>query len=206
MMNSNKPSQQGGGQGRRPRRETKGAEISEFDQRVIEVSRVTRVMAGGKRMRFRACVVVGNHKGRIGFGLGKGADFALAVSKAVTRAKKNILDLPLVDTTIPHQTKVKFKAAKLLLKPAPEGTGIMAGGAVRQALEVSGIGNIATKVFGSKNKVNNIQALFEAFKLMMHTANIKKDLLEERESQKAKKKEKESIHIVSEEKNDEKNS
>ncbi len=205
MTNGNKSSSQQG-RGRGPRRDTRGAEVSEFDQRVIEVSRVTRVMAGGKSMRFRACVVVGNHKGRIGYGLGKGADFALAVSKAVTRAKKNILDLPITDTTIPHQTKVKFKAAQLLLKPAPEGTGIMAGGAVRQALEVSGIGNIATKVFGSKNKVNNIQALFTAFELMINTARVKKDLLEKREFHKAKKKEKELIHVVSEEKIDEKNS
>lgn len=196
MNTGNKSSQQG----RKPRKDMRGgAEAAEFDQRVIDVSRVTRVMAGGKRMRFRACVVIGNHKGKIGYGLGKGADFALAVSKAVTRAKKNIIELPIVDNTIPHVTKVKFKAAQLLLKPAPEGTGIMAGGAVRQALEVSGIGNIATKVFGSKNKINNIQALFEAFENMVQSAYVKKDLLEAREARKNTRKEKEQLNIIEQE-------
>lgn len=166
-------------EGKRQRKESH-SEAPEFDQRIIEVSRVTRVMAGGKRMRFRACVVVGDRKGRIGFGLGKGADVALAVNKAVTRAKKNLIHLPLFDNTIPHAVRVKVKAARLLLKPAPEGTGIMAGGAIRSSLEVSGVGNIVAKVFGSKNKVNNVRALFAAFETLSDSASLKKNLLEKR--------------------------
>lgn len=136
---------------------------SDIEQRTIDLARVTRVMAGGKRMRFRACVVVGNKKGGIGYGMGKGADVSLAISKATTRAKRDMITVPATNDTIPHEIRVKFKAARLLLKPAPKGTGIVAGGAVRQALEVSGIGNIVAKIYGTKNKVNNIKALFAAF-------------------------------------------
>lgn len=135
----------------------------DVDQRTIEVARVTRVMAGGKRMRFRACVVVGNRHGGIGYGLGKGADVSLAIAKAITRARRDIVQVPLEGETIPHECRMKFKAARLILKPAPSGTGIVAGGAVREALEVSGIHNIVAKVYGSKNKINNIKALFAAF-------------------------------------------
>ncbi len=150
---------------RKPRREQRGpAEEKEFDQRIIDLARVTRVMAGGKRMRFRACVVLGDHKGRLGFGLGKGADVALAVQKAATRARRDLVVVPIENDTIPHELRMKYKAARLLLKPAPKGTGIMAGGAVRLALELSGIGNIVVKVYGSKNKINNIAALFAALK------------------------------------------
>lgn len=144
--------------GRAPRQEDR-----EFDQRTIDISRVTRVMAGGKRMRFRACLVIGDHKGRIGFGVGKGADVSLAINKAVARAKKNMITIPIVQGTIPHEVKKKYKAARLLLKPAPKGTGVMAGGAVRSALEISGLDNVVAKVYGSKNKINNIKALFNAF-------------------------------------------
>lgn len=136
---------------------------SDVEQRTIDLARVTRVMAGGKRMRFRACVVVGNKKGGIGYGMGKGADVSLAISKATTRAKRDMMTVPIAHDTIPHEMRIKFKAARLLLKPAPKGTGIVAGGAVRQALEVSGIGNIVVKMYGTKNKVNNIKALFAAF-------------------------------------------
>ncbi len=135
----------------------------DIDQRTIEVARVTRVMAGGKRMRFRACVVIGNKHGGIGYGVGKGADVSLAISKATTRARRDIIPSPIVGETIPHELRVKFKAARIILKPAPSGTGIVAGGAVREALEISGIHNIVAKVYGSKNKINNIKALFVAF-------------------------------------------
>ncbi len=143
--------------GRGPRQEER-----EFDQRTIDIARVTRVMAGGKRMRFRACLVIGDHKGRVGFGVGKGADVSLAINKAVARAKKNMITIPIVQGTIPHEIKKKYKAARLLLKPAPKGTGVMAGGAVRSALEISGLDNIVAKVYGSKNKINNVKALFSA--------------------------------------------
>lgn len=145
---------------------------SDVEQRTIDLARVTRVMAGGKRMRFRACVVVGNKKGGIGYGLGKGADVSLAISKATTRARRDMVTAPVIDDTIPHEIRIKFKAARLLLKPAPKGTGIVAGGAVRQALEVSGISNIVAKMYGTKNKINNIKALFAAFEQL--TGSMKK--------------------------------
>ncbi|MBI4250146.1 30S ribosomal protein S5 [Candidatus Uhrbacteria bacterium] len=149
---------------RKPRRESRAAVEREFEQRIIDIARVARVMAGGKRMRFRACVVIGDRRGLIGYGSGKGADVTLAVTKAVNHAKKNMRKLPIVgDGTIAHTIPIKFKAARLLLKPAPKGTGIVAGGAVRAALEISGINDIVAKIYGSKNKLNNIKALFSAF-------------------------------------------
>lgn len=134
----------------------------EFDQKIIDLARVTRVMAGGKRMRFRACVVVGNRKGRIGFAVAKGADVTLAINKAVTKAKKNLFSITIYRGTIPHVVRAKYKAAEVLLKPAPSGAGIKAGGAVREVLEVSGIPNIVSKILGSNNKINNIKAAFMA--------------------------------------------
>lgn len=149
---------------RRPRRESRGSADREFEQRIIDIARVARVMAGGKRMRFRACVVIGDRRGLIGYGLGKGADVTLAVTKAVNRAKKDMRKIPIVgEGTIAHVVPIKFKAARLLLKPAPKGTGIVAGGAVRAALEISGINDVVAKIYGSKNKLNNIKALFAGF-------------------------------------------
>ncbi|MBI4272706.1 30S ribosomal protein S5 [Candidatus Uhrbacteria bacterium] len=151
---------------KRPRRDrgSKSSMESEFEQRIIDITRVARVMAGGKRMRFRACVVIGDMKGKVGYGIGKGADVTLAVTKAVNKAKRDLLQLSKRDdATIVHEVRTKYKAARLLLKPAPKGTGIVAGGAVRSALEVSGIGNVVAKIYGSKNKINNIKALFVGF-------------------------------------------
>lgn len=156
--------QRGPRRGRERARST--PEEKEFDQRIIDLARVTRVMAGGKRMRFRACVVVGDGKGRLGYGLGKGADVTMAVQKAANRARRDVVAVPIVRETIPHELHVKVKAARLLLKPAPKGTGVVAGGAIRQALELSGIGNIVAKVYGSKNKINNVRALFAALKML----------------------------------------
>jgi small subunit ribosomal protein S5 len=130
----------------------------EFDQKVIDIARVTRVMAGGKRMRFRACLAIGDKKGRVGMGVAKGQDVTLAIQKAFTKAKKNIITVPMINGTIPHQVDVKFKAAKLKIKPAKEGSGIKAGGAVRNIFELAGIGNITGKIMGSNNKINNVKA------------------------------------------------
>ncbi len=153
---------------RRPKRNGQSGERqqSEFDQKVVEVSRVTRVVAGGKRMRFRALVVIGDRKGRVGMGLRKGRDVAESVTKAVNQAKKNILIIPLVDGTIPHEIKVKYKASILVMRPAKPGTGVIAGGAVRQVAEMAGIKNMMSKMFGSSNKVNNIKAVFAGFRAM----------------------------------------
>lgn len=136
----------------------------EFEQRVLDVARVTRVMAGGKRMRFRACVAVGNKKGKIAVGLDKGADVTMAVSKAVNEAKKNMLEVPLTRETIPHEVCVKFGAAKVLLKPAGKGRGVIAGGVVRIILELAGVRNVTSKILGSNNKVNNARCVIKALK------------------------------------------
>lgn len=135
----------------------------EFEQKMIDIARVTRVMAGGKRMRFRACVAIGNKKGRVAIGLAKGADVTMAVTKAVNKAKKNFIDIPIVNETIPHEIYQKLGAAKILFKPAKKGRGIIAGGAVRILLELSGIKNITSKILGTGNKVNNVKCAIEAF-------------------------------------------
>jgi len=137
-------------------------EAPEFEQKIIDLARVTRVMAGGKRMKFRACVAIGDKKGSIGFGLAKGADVTLAVNKAVNRAKKVMIRIPMINETIPHAVYVKYKAAKVFLKPAHKGTGLKTGGAVRMVLELSGLPNVVGKIHGANNKVNNVKALFKA--------------------------------------------
>lgn len=151
----------GGSSERRPMRRKQVREQDEFDQRLIDLARVTRVMAGGKRMRFRACMVVGDRKGHVGWGLAKGADVSMAMQKAVTQAKKNIITVSIVKGTIPHDVHVKFKAARLLLKPAKQGRGLIAGGVVRTVLDLAGVQNIISKTFGSGNKINNVAAVFK---------------------------------------------
>lgn len=136
----------------------------EFEQKMIDIARVTRVMAGGKRMRFRACVAIGNKKGRVAIGLAKGADVTMAITKAVNKAKKDFIDIPIVNETIPHEVYQKFGAAKILFKPARKGRGIIAGGAVRILLELSGIKNVTSKILGTGNKVNNVKCTIEALK------------------------------------------
>lgn len=136
----------------------------EFEQRLVELKRVTRVVAGGKRLRFRACVVIGNKKGKVGYGLAKGNDVTLALEKATRLAKKNLIEVPIVNGTIPHEIEVKFKAAKVFLRPAQKGRGIKAGGVVRVILELAGVENATGKILGSKNKVNNVKAMFIALK------------------------------------------
>lgn len=151
--------------GRRMRNKDRGEDkIEEFEQRVIDIARVTRVMAGGKRMRFRACVAIGNKKGRVAVGLSKGADVTIAVTKAVNKAKKNFIEVAIVNDTIPHQVYQKLGASKILFKPARRGRGIIAGGAVRVILELCGIKNITSKILGTDNKVNNVRCTLEALK------------------------------------------
>ncbi len=146
--------------------------VREFDQKVVEVKRVTRVTGGGKRMRFRALIVIGDHKGRVGIGLRKGVDVAEAVNKAVNEAKKNMITLPLVNDTIPHEIKLKYKSSLIIMLPARPGTGVIAGGAVRSVLDMAGVKNVISKMLGSNNKVNNVRATFEAFKQMRSKETI----------------------------------
>ncbi len=138
----------------------------ELEQRVVEIRRVTRVTAGGKQLSFRACVVIGDKKGKVGMGVAKGADVAIAIEKAVRKAKKNLVEVPLIKGTIPHQITEKFKASKVLLKPAPKGKGIIAGGPVRVVLELAGFEDVVSKMLGSNNKINNIIATINALKKM----------------------------------------
>ncbi|MDO8669136.1 MAG: 30S ribosomal protein S5 [Candidatus Buchananbacteria bacterium] len=137
-------------------------EQPEFEQQIVDLARVTRVMAGGKRMRFRACVVIGDKKGRVGVGLAKGKDVSLAVSKAVAKAEKNLIKVDVSSGTIAHEIYVKVGAAKVFLKPAPEGTGIISGGAVRIVLELAGVKNVVSKIMGTNSKVNNVDATIKA--------------------------------------------
>lgn len=136
----------------------------EFQTKVVEIKRVTRVVAGGKRMRFRALVVSGDRKGRVGIGVKKGRDVAEAVAKATNEAKKNLVFVAVVNGTIPYVVKEKYKAARILLKPAPPGSGIIAGGPVRAVIDLVGIKNISSKMLGSSNKLSNVRATYEALK------------------------------------------
>jgi small subunit ribosomal protein S5 len=147
------------------RKQRPGKEKSEFDQKVLDVARVTRVVAGGRRFSFRATVALGNRKGKIGVGIAKGPDVSQAVEKAVADGRKNIIIIPLKDGTIPHQVSAKYAAARVLLKPASTGRGLVAGGAVRIICELAGIENISSKILSkSTNKLNNARATLEALK------------------------------------------
>jgi len=146
---------------------------SEFDQKIIDLARVTRVMAGGKRMRFRACVAIGNKKGRVGLGLAKGADVTLAITKAVNQAKKKMIDVPLANGTIPHEIKYKFGAGLILLKPGKQGQGIICGGVVRMISELAGIHNISGKIMGTNNNVTNAKCVMLALE-NLKTPKVKK--------------------------------
>ena len=136
----------------------------EFDQRILDIARVTRVMAGGKRMNFRACVAIGDRKGSVGVGVGKGADVTMAVNKAVNRAKKDMVKVPTAKETIPHAITQKMGAALVMLKPAKTGRGVIAGGVTRVILELAGIKNITSKALGSNNKINNARCTIEALR------------------------------------------
>lgn len=141
-----------------------GLEIEEkqYDERVLSVDRVARVVKGGRRFRFRALVVVGDHKGKVGVGTAKGADVTTAITKAVEVAKKHVVKLNLYKGTLPHETIAKVGGANILIKPASQGTGLIAGGVVRTVLEVSGISNALSKSLGSSNKTNTAYAVVEA--------------------------------------------
>lgn len=144
-------------------------EPKEFEENVIQIDRVTKVVKGGRRLRFRATVVVGNRKGKIGIGIGKSHEVTGAIQKAIAKAKKDMITVILDGSTIPHDIKLKFKAAKILLLPASEGTGIIAGGTIRKVLELAGVKDILSKSFGTTNKVNNTKATFEALKRLKNT-------------------------------------
>jgi len=137
-------------------------EKPEFEQKMVDLARVTRVTKGGKQMNFRALMVIGDKKGKVGYGVAKGKDVTLAISKAVEQAKKKLEKITLHNGTIPHRIEEKYKAARILLKPAPLGTGVKAGGPMRIVLDLAGVENIVGKMMGSKNKINNVKCTYNA--------------------------------------------
>jgi small subunit ribosomal protein S5 len=168
------PPQRGGNQGgprRRGPRQDFPAEEKQFDERTLHIDRVARVVKGGRRFRFRALVVLGDKKGKVGIGLAKGADVTAAVTKATDVAKKSMVTIPLYKGTLPHEVEAKVGGARILLKPASQGTGLIAGGVVRTVLEVTGVHNALSKSLGSTNKANTAYATIEALKQLTPAKN-----------------------------------
>ncbi|RLC37908.1 30S ribosomal protein S5 [candidate division Kazan bacterium] len=149
------------------RREKKEEVKKEFSERVLEINRVTRVVKGGKRLRFRALVVIGDNKNRVAYGLGKATDVSTAVRKGVTDAKKDIKTIYLKSGTLPYHVEEVYKSARVLIKPAKAGTGLIAGGPVRVVLQLTGVKDAAAKMLGSKNKINNVIATINALSKIM---------------------------------------
>jgi small subunit ribosomal protein S5 len=135
-----------------------------LEETVVEVSRVSKVVKGGRRFSIRALVVVGDHNGYVGFGFGKASEYTEAIRKGVEDAKKHLVQVPLYGTTIPYQVTTTFGASEVLLKPAAPGTGVIAGGAVRAVMEAAGVRDILTKTLGSTNKANTVQACLQALR------------------------------------------
>lgn len=148
-------------------------EIKEFEEKVIQVNRVSKKTKGGNRIGFSVLIVVGDKKGRVGVGLGKGADVSLSIQKGIKRAKKCLIKVPIKGATIPHPIRIKVGAAQIILKPAPVGTGLIAGGAVRAVVEAAGIKDIVSKILGTKNKASNVYATIEALKRLKNTERKK---------------------------------
>ncbi len=162
----------------RPDRPQRGPrEEKQFDERVLNIDRVARVVKGGRRFRFRALVAIGDGKGKIGIGVAKGTDVVASINKATEVAKKNVVDISIYKGTIPHEETGRVAGAKILLMPAAPGTGLISGGVVRVVLEIAGIQNILSKSLGSNNKINLAYATVDALKAILprdkwHTTKI----------------------------------
>lgn len=159
---------------RPPRRDGRGPAVEEkkeFDERIVHIDRVARVVKGGRRFRFRALVVVGDHKSRVGIGIAKGADVTAAVTKATEVAKKHLVRVNLYKGTLPHEAFGKVGGARILIKPASSGTGLIAGGVVRTILEVAGVSNVLSKSLGSTNKANTAYATIQALESLEPAKN-----------------------------------
>lgn len=146
------------------RRQDTNREPSEFSEQVVQINRTSKKTKGGNKIGFSALAVVGDKKGKVGVGLGKAPDVSNAIRKGISLAKKHMIEVPLVNGTIPFRVDIKLGAARVMLKPAPVGSGVIAGGAVRSVVSAAGIANISSKVLGTNNKANNVQATLEALR------------------------------------------
>lgn len=147
---------------RKPRRDGMREEEKEFREEMLAIDRVTRVTAGGRQIRFRASVVIGDGKGRVGLGTGKAGEVQVAIEKAIRDAKKNLITFPIVNGTIPHDISVNYKSSALFIHPAHPGTGIIAGGSVRKIFAVSGIKDVIAKQHGAPNRITNARVAMKA--------------------------------------------
>jgi len=147
---------------------------SEWKEQVVQISRVTKVVKGGKKLSFRAIVIVGNQKGQVGVGCAKAAEVIIAIQKAIVDGRKNLINVPIFKTTIPHPIKARSGAGAVMLRPASQGTGIIAGGAVRSVLELAGIENILSKSLGSNSPLNAANATIEALKSLRSFSDVAK--------------------------------
>jgi small subunit ribosomal protein S5 len=155
-------------------RRDRDREDSEFKEKLVSVNRVVKTVKGGRNFRFAALVVVGDGAGRVGAGMGKAAEIPEAIRKANEDAKKHLITIPLSGTTIPHATTGYFGTGKVVILPAPEGTGVIAGGAARAVLELAGVKNIRTKSYGTSNPINTVKATIEGLKLLRSPEQVAK--------------------------------
>ena len=170
-----KPARGRKGRGRKQKIETTEEKPqSEWTERVVQISRVTKVVKGGKKLSFRAIVIVGNQKGQVGVGCAKASEVIIAIQKAIADGRKNLITVPIFKTTIPHPITGRSGAGAVMLRPASEGTGIIAGGAVRLVLELAGIGNILSKSLGSKSPLNAANATLDALKKLTPFTEVAK--------------------------------
>ena len=149
-------------------------QVSEFKEKLVAVNRVTKVVKGGRNFRFAALVVVGDEKGRVGTGIGKATEISEAIRKGVEDAKKHLITVPLVGTSIPHEAIGLFGTGKVVLMPAPEGTGVIAGGAARAVLELAGVKDIRTKSYGTNNRINMVKATLQGLSQLRSAEQVAK--------------------------------
>ncbi len=157
-----------------PRKPRAAAPVSEFEERVVAVNRVAKVVKGGRRFSFSALMIIGDKKGRVGYGLGKAKEVPEAIRKATQAAQKNMVNVPIENGTIPHQITGRFDAGQILFKPAADGTGVKAAGACRSIMELAGVTNVLTKSLRGNNPHNIVKATFDALKNLRSVEQVAK--------------------------------